>query len=122
MDRSILILDNDAAHAVELHGILLSDGFSEIYTLHDNLAAERWLAQHTPDIAIIDPLLRDGSCRSIVSTLRKRQIPFVVYSDLRPDCEWLSDGDWVSKPCSPHVMLSSVRFAMAVRDLRTIPD
>lgn len=119
--QAVLILDDEAKHAIDVHGILLQEGFVEIFTFHDNQAAERWLARHTPDIAIGDPRLRDGSCRGVVSTLTKRGVPYIVYSEMRPGSgSWLADGQWIAKPCIPHLMLSAVRFAIAMRQVQTI--
>lgn len=120
-ESSILIMDTEAKHATDLHRILLSAGLTEIFTFDDNLSVERWLSRHTPDIAIVDPRLRDGSSRGAVSTLARRGVPYVVYSEMRPGPgSWLAEGQWVAKPCIPHVMLSAVRFAIAMRQVQTI--
>jgi CheY-like chemotaxis protein len=120
---TILILDDDATHTMNLQGILFQDGYSETFVFSDNQAAERWLASHTPDVAIIDPRLRNCSCRDVVSTLAKRDVPYIVYSEFRPGPDsWLADGQWVSKPCIPHIMLSAVRFAVAMRQVQTIAN
>lgn len=122
-ERTILILDDDAPHTVHLQGILFQEGYAETFILNDNQAAERWLARHTPDVAIINPGLQHGSCRGIVSTLAKRSAPFIVYSELRPGTDsWLADGQWIDKPCIPNIMLSAVRFAIAMRQVQTIAN
>jgi DNA-binding NtrC family response regulator len=122
-ERTILILDDDAPHTMHLQGILFQEGYRETFIFNDNQAAERWLARHTPEVAIIKPRLRDGSCRGIVSTLAKRSVPFIVYSELRPGTDsWLADGQWINKPCIPHIMLSAVRFAVAMRQVQTVAN
>src|SRR4051812_19238438 len=120
-ERTILILDDEAVHTMHLQGILFQEGYSETFIFSNNQAAERWLASHTPDVAIIDPRLRNCSCCDVVSILAKRHVPYIVYSEFRPGPDsWLADGHWVGKPCIPRVMLSEVRFAIAVRQVQTI--
>jgi DNA-binding NtrC family response regulator len=122
-ERTILILDDDAPHTMHLQGILFQEGYSETFVFIENQAAERWLARHTPDVAVINPGLQDGSCRGIVSTLAKRDVPFIVYTAFRPGPDsWLEGGQWISKPCIPHIMLSAVRFAVAMRQVQTIAN
>jgi hypothetical protein len=42
-------------------------------------SAEEWLNLHSPDVAIIDVRLQDGSSAQLAKKLCGREIPFVVY-------------------------------------------
>src|SRR5215208_4640911 len=50
--------------------------------------ASAWLAQFTPDVAVVDTALSDGQGIGIIRELQARAIPFIVYaaepSDGRP--------------------------------------
>jgi DNA-binding response OmpR family regulator len=65
----------------------------------------RWLSEHTPDIAVVDPHLRDGMCIEVIQVLTDRKVPFVVHSGERPeDAEEehrFHKGHWVAKPYGP---------------------
>jgi hypothetical protein len=120
-EHPILILDGDAAHTMDLQGILFQEGFAETFGVDDNQTAELWLARHTSDVGIINPRLQDDSCRGIVSALVKQSVLFVLYLKFRRGVDsWLADGQWINKPCIPHFMLSAVKFAVAMRQVRTV--
>ena len=59
-----------------LHG----SGMRAVVTFGTVSEGEEWLAKNSCDLAIVDPRLRDGFCRSVVKTLVERGIPFVVYT------------------------------------------
>jgi DNA-binding response OmpR family regulator len=45
--------------------------------------ALEWLNERTPDLALIDVLLKDGTCLPVARELRKRSVPFAIYSGLK---------------------------------------
>ena len=64
--------------AVEAY--LEDEGF-EVETVTSASQAQAWLEQaHTPAYAIVDFILRDGPATVLAEELRRRDIPFVVYS------------------------------------------
>jgi DNA-binding response OmpR family regulator len=113
-NEPILILDDEVGYAIEIQGILSQAGFRNCSTFHYCEVAERWLARQSPKVAIIDPRLRDGLCREVVSVLIHRNIPFIVYSsdDVGP-VDWLKDGTWLPKPCAPHLLVSAIHLKLA---------
>ncbi len=63
--------------------------------------AHKWLAVITPEVAILDVLLPDGSCEAIAEVLVDRGVPFVVHSGA-PAADYsgtfLARGCWMPKP------------------------
>lgn len=60
-----------------------------------------WLREHTPELAIVDFVLRDGPCTDLARELSRRGVPFVVYSGRRrgPDTPPEFQGvPWIEKP------------------------
>ena len=70
-----------------------------------------WLAQHTPDVAIIDIHLRDGSSADLAGVLRQRGVPFIVFSGDKRDGrspEAFEGGRWLSKPVGTRQLLDTL--------------
>jgi DNA-binding response OmpR family regulator len=65
--------------------------------------ASEWLMQFTPEVAIVDLILRDGLCLEILRELQARAIPFLIYSGSsarqRPSTV-PADVPWLEKPAS----------------------
>ena len=70
------------------------------------------LDQVTPDAAILDVELQDGSSIAIALALRERSVPFVIYSGHRRDDAVppaFADAPWVEKPATPTEVLAALR-------------
>ena len=60
-----------------------------------------WLDTHTPDCAIVDYVLRDGPATRLAGELRRRGVPFIVFSghDRGQGVPTEFEGvPWVEKP------------------------
>lgn len=69
--------------------------------------ASEWLAQFTPDVAIVDVTLRDGMCLEVIRVLQARTIPFIVYSGgpvRRTPFDIPAEVPWLEKPTSYEVI------------------
>jgi DNA-binding NtrC family response regulator len=42
-----------------------------------------WAEHATPDVALLDYLLKDGPCTALVGTLLRRGVPVLIYSGIR---------------------------------------
>jgi DNA-binding response OmpR family regulator len=76
----------------------------------DCSAALEWLQTATPDMAILDATLNDGSCHSVAVELRRRGVPFLIYSGHQEDRQLLSDFHpiaWIEKPVPPTVLVQA---------------
>jgi DNA-binding response OmpR family regulator len=85
-----------------LESSLEDAGFQVAGPFASNREALAWLESHTPDVAIVDVLLRDGPCTPTVHALRQRKIPFVIYSGLKPRARppELAAVPWLEKPAA----------------------
>jgi DNA-binding response OmpR family regulator len=115
------IIGLDLADALDASGYYVAGPFTS-----DRRAYE-WLAQFTPDVAVVDLDVSDGRCVTVIHELQARAIPFIIYS------AWPSDGHladeflalpWVGKPATPGIikkalrdLLSSVETGGLGRDL-----
>jgi DNA-binding response OmpR family regulator len=73
-----------------------------------------WLASETPDLAILDVHLGDATCSEVAIELRRRAIPFVVFSGSSNDLpdqvrEVIRGAPIIEKPAS----LESIFEALA---------
>ena len=97
-----LVVENEAMIALDLEASLAAVGFEPIIVA-SCAAARRWLEVITPDVAILDVLLPDGSSESIARELDGRAVPFVVHSGA-PAAQYsgtfLARGYWMPKPAN----------------------
>lgn len=95
-----LLLEDEGLIALDLEYSLESAGFS-VTTLASRLAAEEWLGQNEPRLAIIDIVLQDGPSHRIAEVLAERGIPFLVHSGdmahMHAETPF-GKGEWMSKP------------------------
>jgi len=103
--------------SLDLEASLISEGFEPI-TVSNCAEAHKWLEVITPEVAILDVLLPDGSCEPIAEMLVDRGVPFVVHSGAPAteyDGTFLARGYWMPKPAS-----SSDVADWLVQALRTV--
>lgn len=65
--------------------------------------AMAWMETSSPDLAILDVILRDGPCTALAHELRRRGVPYLVFSgDDRQAASMagFTDAPWVEKPGS----------------------
>ncbi|MBZ6074706.1 response regulator [Microvirga puerhi] len=75
-----MIVEDQALIGFNLETFLSGAGFGIVSAFPDNMSALAWLNRNQPDVALLDFMLRDGSCVPIARALRARGIPFAVYS------------------------------------------
>lgn len=66
--------------ALDLEYGLCEAGFDVMGTFDTCNAALAALAQASPDVAVLDVILKEGPCLELATELRRRGIPFVVCS------------------------------------------
>jgi DNA-binding response OmpR family regulator len=96
------VLEDQALIAMALEASLEDAGFRVAGPFMSNAEALAWLDNNAPDLALLDVLLKDGPCTSVVRALRARSIPFAIYSGLRPGSRppELGAVRWMEKPVS----------------------
>lgn len=65
--------------------------------------ARQCLEHESPNLAVLDIMIKDGTCVVIARELKRRSVPFVLYSGLAPIAECspeLRDAPWLEKPAS----------------------
>jgi CheY-like chemotaxis protein len=75
-----MIVEDQTLIGLSLEAYLEDTGFGACPMFPSSAEALAWLATNTPTVAIIDFTLREGPCTKLVRILRKRDIPFVIYS------------------------------------------
>jgi DNA-binding NtrC family response regulator len=106
-----LLIEDQALIGMALEATLEDAGFRVAGPFTSNAEALAWLELHTPDLALLDVLLRDGPCTGLVRALRRRSIPFAIYSGLKPGTlpPDLQETRWLEKPASRMDLTSMLR-------------
>jgi DNA-binding response OmpR family regulator len=109
--RRILVAEDEALISGILSGDLRDEGYLIAGPFSRAQDALAWLADNTPDFAIVDFMLRDGPCTALARALRERGVPFVFFSgysrDLDADREF-ADVPWFDKPASLDALLAAL--------------
>ena len=106
--RMVLLLEDEALIAVALQDDLEEAGYAVAGPFVTCASALEWLADHRPDLAILDTVLKDGPCREVAVKLTSLGVPFLVYSghaeavNTVPELEYAT---WVEKPAAAQALL-----------------
>ena len=96
-----MIVEDQALIGMSLEAFLEDAGFSVAGPFLSCADALRWLEHNTPEVALLDVSLRDGTSLPIAHLLNVRNTPFSVYSGL-PFTSNLPDDlqgvPWLEKP------------------------
>ena len=96
----VLMAEDVPAISLALEDALADGGYTAV-VVSSNAAALAWLDDRTPDLAILDLLLSDGSTVDLARVLRMRGVPTLFLSGHRRTLP--SDMDdvlWIEKPVS----------------------
>ena len=113
MSLSVLILEDEPLIAIDIEDTLQSVGFQIAAVLNSCEAATEWLAERSPDVAILDINLKDGSCEVVAEKLVNRGVPFIVHTGTSPlgmdgHHSVFREGHWVGKPASPEDLIAAI--------------
>jgi DNA-binding response OmpR family regulator len=103
----VLLVEDMALVAMTLEDELQEAGYAVARPFDTSATALEWLVQETADLAVLDTVLKDGSCKELAAELTRRRVPFVVWSGHQQDKSTLHefmDAVWVAKP-TPHGVL-----------------
>lgn len=108
----VLLLEDEPLIAIDLEEKLKGFGVKAVVSLMTCAEADNWLSEHSPDLAIIDPHLKDDLSASAIRILVDRDIPFIVYSGdgssaIEQDAIF-EKGVWLSKPCLPEALFETI--------------
>src|SRR4051812_2413738 len=81
----VLLLEDEALIGLNLQDELQDAGYDVAGPFTACSAALEWLHTATPDAAILDATLNDGSCHRVAVELSNRGVPFLIYSGYQED-------------------------------------
>jgi DNA-binding response OmpR family regulator len=105
-----MVVEDEAIIAMSLEDGLSDKGFEVVGPFSSCAAALAALETATPDLAILDAVLSDGPCLELARELRRRGVPFMIYSGADAFDEHASELDgvpWVEKPSSFETVLAA---------------
>ena len=114
----VLLVEDEALIALALTDDVEVAGYEVAGPFHRCSDGLDWLARETPDVAIIDIHLRDGSSAELAQMLRERNVPFIVFSGEkrdRPVPEAFAGARWLSKPVGTRELLETVGSIVPAR-------
>jgi|SRR5919107_5789583 DNA-binding NtrC family response regulator len=112
-----LIIEDQALIAMSVEAYLEDAGF-EVQTVTSIAQARAWLMDNTPELVILDFMLKDGPATELAGELHGRGIPFIVYSGyarhLGLPCE-LQEVPWLEKPTRREDLLKAL-VSLSLKD------
>lgn len=109
-----MIVEDEALIGKALEEELRDAGFKIAGPFASRTRAIGSLDRDRPDVALLDAVLRDGSCLDLARELIRRSIPFAVYSGWEQsdvaDPEF-HDAPWIGKPAPFAKVVAAVREA-----------
>jgi DNA-binding response OmpR family regulator len=106
-----MIVEDQALIGMSLEASLAEMGFRIEGPFMSKAQALRWLESDTPDIALLDFMIKDGTSVEIARALRSRSIPFAIYSGLSAKIDRppeLRDVPWLEKPASRETIAATL--------------
>jgi DNA-binding response OmpR family regulator len=111
----VLILEDEMMIAMMIEDELVDAGYDVAGPFATCSGAFSWLSTNTPDVAVLDTQLQDGSCRDVAVELRRRGIPFAVYSGATDThMTELAGVPWVAKPALGKTLLDALTQAITL--------
>ncbi|MDQ4135424.1 MAG: response regulator [Pseudomonadota bacterium] len=114
----VLLVEDEALIALALADDLEMAGYEVAGPFHRCSDSLDWLGRETPDLAIIDIHLRDGSSAELAEVLRERGVPFIIFSGERRDrqvADAFAGALWLSKPVGTRELLETVGSIVPAR-------
>ena len=108
----VLVLEDEVLVALNLRDDLEEAGYNVAGPFTTCADARLWLASEEPDAAVLDTVLKDGSCREIALELARRRVPFLIYSGHSEDRELLGEFNhvtWIEKPVPPSALVEACK-------------
>jgi DNA-binding response OmpR family regulator len=105
-----LIVEDQALIGMSLEASLEEAGFDVIGPFARKAQALASLDSETPDLALLDIMLPDGSSVELARELKRRAVPFAIYSGLKPEADTpeFKDVLWLEKPVSRRALTDAL--------------
>ncbi len=107
----IFLAEDDAVIGLNLEDDFRDFGYDVAGPFPTCAVALEWLKGNSPEVAVIDALLKDGLCSDLARELWRRGIPFVVYSGLGQHVAppAFKGMPWIEKPSPFSTIFEAVR-------------
>ncbi len=112
---SVLLAEGNAVVAIDLVDALEDAGYRVIGPYDKANDALDSLRAETPDLAILDPALKDDVCTRLLNALRQTRIPFLVHTGLHggdPRLAGFQGSPWIAKPALPSDLVEALKPLM----------
>ena len=107
----VLLVEDEAAISMLLQDVMEEAGYAVAGPFATCARALTWLETETPDRAVLDTILLDGSCKDLAAELIRRKVPFLVFSGTpkrdNPADEF-QDAVWIEKPAPLPTLLEAL--------------
>lgn len=112
----VLLAEDEAIIAIDLEDNLKAAGFLIAGPFATCAQVQAWLAAGIrPDAAILDHMLKDGPCDSVIRDLSLRRVPTIIFTGddaPREPRASISSATWVTKPIAFPALLCQLRRQM----------
>jgi CheY-like chemotaxis protein len=105
----VLVLEDEPFISLDMEQMLLELGATGVTTFDTRADALKWLASKLPDLAIVNPRVKDGLCADVVERLVTARVPFVVYSGAGVEEPVFQKGVWLDKPTMPEILKQALQ-------------
>ncbi|WP_095081915.1 response regulator [Mesorhizobium sophorae] len=75
----VLVLEDEVIIGMDIEAFLWDEGFEVMLTTDCDVAIQ-WLSAETPDVAVLDVQLKNGTCTPLAKKLVSKNIPFIVHT------------------------------------------
>jgi DNA-binding response OmpR family regulator len=113
-----MLVEDEVITGLAVADVIKDVGYAVAGPFVRTATAADWLERNTPDVAILDVVLADGSCAGIARMLRTRGVPFLVYSgwsyrdDVRGDFQ---GAPWLEKPAASQEIATTLTLLAGSR-------
>lgn len=107
----VLVAENNAIVALDVCETLREAGYRVAGPLATVAATEALLEHQSVDLAVIEPLLKDGDCSRTLQRLRKWGVPYVLHTTCHRDdpiARGFGDAPCLAKPAIPWDIVSAL--------------
>jgi DNA-binding response OmpR family regulator len=107
----VLFVEDEVIVAMNLQDELEEAGYAVVGPFDTCAGALAWLENETPDLAVLDTVLKDGTCGALAAELVRRGVGFVLWSGHLQDEQTLqefTDAVWVKKPSTHTAILDAL--------------
>jgi DNA-binding response OmpR family regulator len=110
--QRVLVAEDNALISMLVVEGLIDHGYRCVGSFSRSSDAIASVTKDNPDLAVVDIGLADGKCSELARELRKRDIPFLIYSGYtrRSEMADVFNGvPWIAKPASIEAIVSALR-------------